>query len=125
MTNPRAGVQLRTYVHEEDYERVNRFLIEVYEPGAAMVAWLQPRWEYMHSHNYVDDVDLGRIGIAERGGDIVGLVHPEHSMAFVTSPDSTGASRNGESSHRSRSRQLWRPIADARQGSARHLLQRL
>ncbi len=83
MTNSRAGVDLRTYVHQEDYERVNRFLVDAYEPGDAMAAWLQPRWEYMHFHPNVDDVDLSRIAIAHRGGEMLGLIHPEHSMASV------------------------------------------
>lgn len=83
MTNSRAGVHIRSYQHDKDYERVNQFLVDLYQPGAVLAGWLQPRWEYMHFHSNVDDVDLNRIGIAERGGEMVGLVHPEHSMAFV------------------------------------------
>lgn len=75
--------QVRHYVPDEDYERVNEFLVDLYQAGDSLVGWLQPRWEYMHFHSNVGDVDLSRIGIVDSGGDMVGLVHPEHSMALV------------------------------------------
>ena len=45
--------------------------------------WLQPRWEYMHYHPLIRDVDLSSIGIWESHGQIVGVVHPEHAMGVA------------------------------------------
>ncbi len=67
----------------DDYDVVDRFLVEVYEPVDRLFNWLQPRWEYMHSHPYFENIDLGRIGIAEEhDGTVTGVVHPEHAPAF-------------------------------------------
>ncbi|MCP3976052.1 MAG: GNAT family N-acetyltransferase [bacterium] len=76
-------IQIRSYRHDGDYERVNEFLVDLYQPGNVMAAWLQPRWEYMHFHPYISNVDLDAIGIAEIDGEIVGMIHPEHSPAFA------------------------------------------
>ncbi len=73
---------MRPYRNPDDYQVVDRFLVELYEPGDRLANWLQPRWEYMHAHSNVDNVDLGSIGIAEDDeGTVVGVVHPEHSPA--------------------------------------------
>jgi hypothetical protein len=74
---------IREHDHERDFDRVGRFLIDVYEPGRVLTNWLQPRWEYMFAHPHIDDVDVSSIGIAESGDEIVGVVHPEDSNAFV------------------------------------------
>lgn len=76
-------VVVRSYEHGRDFGRIDRFLVESYEPGATLRCWLQPRWEYMFSHPNVDDIDLDSIGVAEDAGRLVGVVHPEHRMAFA------------------------------------------
>ncbi len=70
----------RRYDRDADYERVGRFLVRTYSTTGSHINWLQPRWEYMHYHPYVEGVDLNSIGIWEADGQIVGVVHPEHSM---------------------------------------------
>jgi predicted N-acetyltransferase YhbS len=76
-------MNVRSYDHAGDYERINRFLIEIYQPGEVLRAWLQPRWEYMHFHTLIEGLPLDRIGIAEDGdGRILGVVHFEHHPAF-------------------------------------------
>jgi predicted N-acetyltransferase YhbS len=70
----------RPYDHDADYERVGRFLVRTYGVGDRQVNWLQPRWEYMHFHPLVREIDLGAIGLWEARGDIVAVVHPEHAM---------------------------------------------
>ncbi len=84
------SIQLRSYVHEQDYDRVNEFLITTYHPGEFFLNWLQPRWEYMHHHSYIKELDLSKIGIAEDGGEVVGVVHFEHQegqIYFQVHPD--------------------------------------
>lgn len=85
MTEGSTGpaLRIRNYRHDRDYERVDEFLLDLYQPGDVMAAWLQPRWEYMHYHPYINNIDLASIAIAESGGDIVGLIHSEHSPAFA------------------------------------------
>ncbi len=80
----------RPYRHETDYERVNRFLERTYGMSGGHVNWLQPRWEYMHFHPLIHNVDLGSIGLWEADGEIVGVAHPEHGMGqayFEFHPD--------------------------------------
>ena len=74
---------MRPYDPVSDYQLVADFLVDCFVPGDRLHAWLQPRWEYMHGHSQIDDVRLDDIGIAENGGSVVGVVHPEHSPAFV------------------------------------------
>jgi len=77
------STSVRAYQIPNDYDLVDRFLVELYEPADRLANWLQPRWEYMHSHPYVENVDLRCIGIAvDDDGVVVGVVHPEHSPAF-------------------------------------------
>lgn len=73
------SVRMRSYDHEMDYEAIGRFLTRIYQtdpPGN----WLQPRWEYAHSHPSMDKENLGRFAIWEDDGDIVAVVHYEHKM---------------------------------------------
>ncbi|MCX5758375.1 MAG: GNAT family N-acetyltransferase, partial [Candidatus Hydrogenedentes bacterium] len=45
---------------------------------------------YMHSHPHIKKVDLRSIGVWEAGGEVVGVVHPEHSLGtayFEFDPD--------------------------------------
>jgi predicted N-acetyltransferase YhbS len=77
------AVETRPYDPDRDYQPVSRFLIDVYEPTDQPFNWLQPRWEYMHHHPFIDSVPLERILVVEDGGRIVGLAHPEDKLAFV------------------------------------------
>ena len=74
---------IRSYDHSSDYDRVGEFLVKTYSTTGDHINWLQPRWEYMHYHPYIKEVDLSSIGVWEEGGEIVGVVHPEHSMGFA------------------------------------------
>ena len=76
-------IAVRAYRHESDYERVGRFLVRTYRTEGNHINWLQPRWEYMHFHPLVREVDLSPIGIWELAGDVIGVVHPEHCMGTV------------------------------------------
>ena len=77
------SIRIRPYDHPRDFARVSRFLVEIYEPGDVCANWLQPRWEYMHFHPLIAGQSLERIGVAELGGEIVGVANFEHSLAFV------------------------------------------
>ena len=80
----------RHYDHEADYEKVGQFLVRTYRASGGHINWHQPRWEYMHYHPLVHEVDLNTIGVWEAHGEIVGVVHPEHSMGtayFEIDPD--------------------------------------
>ena len=80
----------RPYNRAVDYDRVGRFLVETYDPAAIHVNWLRPRWEYMHYHPFIRDLDLTCIGVWEEGGGIVAVAHPEHALGpayFQLHPD--------------------------------------
>ena len=74
---------VRSYNHSADYDRVGEFLLRTYSTTGNHINWLQPRWEYMHHHPLVKDVDVSTTGIWEVDGEIVGVVHPEHSMGYA------------------------------------------
>jgi hypothetical protein len=75
---------VRGYSHAADYANIGRFLVRTYGTMGGHINWLSPRWEYMHYHPLVRGVDLNSIGIWEVGGEIVGVVHPEH---FIMMPE--------------------------------------
>ena len=77
------GLIARRYEHESDYSRVGEFLVRTYRTRGSHVNWLQPRWEYMHHHGFIRNLDLRPIGIWETDGEIVGVVHPEHRQGTV------------------------------------------
>jgi predicted N-acetyltransferase YhbS len=76
-------VTVRPYNHAFDYNRVDRFLREIYEPSDRLLNWLQPRWEYMHHHPFIENLDLTTIALYEDDGRVVGLAHPEDKPAFI------------------------------------------
>jgi predicted N-acetyltransferase YhbS len=78
-----VDVTVRSYDHAKDYEAMNRFLIDVYEPTDRLLNWMQPRWEYMHAHPFIAEVPLEQIAVYEDEGEIVGLASPEHKPTFV------------------------------------------
>ena len=76
-------MNIRAYIHTHDYDRVYDFLAEIYQPGGPLRNWLAPRWEYMHFHPVILELDLSKIGIAEEDGRIIGVVHFESTHAEV------------------------------------------
>ena len=68
---------IRSYSHKDDYTAVSKFLVEIYQPGDRLRNWLQPRWEYMHYHPFIKELDLTQIGIFEDNHRICGVVHFE------------------------------------------------
>lgn len=84
-------MRVRAYSREADLEPVGRMLIDAYRPGPVFEAWLQPRWEYMHFHPLIRGLDLGRCGVAEERGEIVGVVHLEHDPAVTYLQRTPGA----------------------------------
>lgn len=74
---------VRPYDHAVDYDRIDRFLVDVYEPGGVLDNWLEPRWEYMHSHPLIVGTPIGDFGVAEENGEVLGIVHFEAAPAFV------------------------------------------
>ncbi|MDH3425126.1 MAG: GNAT family N-acetyltransferase [Acidimicrobiia bacterium] len=87
---------VRSYRHDVDYERVSRFLIDAYKPGDNLGTWLQPRWEYMHHHSYIDELPLERIGVLETNERIVGVVHFEHHPPHIYTQVAPGHDGVGE-----------------------------
>lgn len=70
-------VQFRYYSHPDDYKRVSDFLIQHHQPGNLDGNWIEPAWEYMHYHPYLDSSSLSKIGIWEKEGEIVAVAHYE------------------------------------------------
>ena len=71
------NIQFRHYTGADDYKRIDDFLIEHYQPGNQDGNWIEPAWEYMHSHPNLDSSSLGKIGIWEEAGKIVAVTHYE------------------------------------------------
>jgi predicted N-acetyltransferase YhbS len=76
-------MQIRSYDHKGDYERVGQFLLDAFRPTENHLTWLQPRWEYMHFLPWTQELDLTKFGIAERDGQMIGIVHFEANEAEV------------------------------------------
>ena len=74
---------MRNYNYPADFKLVSDFLIEHYQPDNRDGNWLQPTWEYMHSHPALDESALDRIGIWENSGEIVAVVHYEWALGEV------------------------------------------
>jgi len=73
------SVRMRSYYHEKDYDAIGRFLIRIYQDEPPR-NWLQPRWEYAHSHPSMDRENLGKFGIWEDDGEVIAVVHYEDKM---------------------------------------------
>jgi len=76
------GIRMRQYDHETDYEAINQFLVRIYQSDPPC-NWLQPRWEYAHSHPSMDRENLGKFAIWEDEGEPVAFVHYESRMGVV------------------------------------------
>ncbi len=68
------SITLRQY-KPADFHLVSDFLIAHYQPGNRDGNWLQPAWEYMHSHPNLNESYLNRIGLWEDAGELVGVAH--------------------------------------------------
>jgi predicted N-acetyltransferase YhbS len=82
---------LRRYV-PGDFDRVSRFLIDAFQPRNRDGNWLQPQWEYMHTHPNLDETSLSRIGVWESDGSIIGVAHYEGALGeafFQVHPEHT------------------------------------
>lgn len=71
------NLTFRHYHHPDDYWRVDRFLIEHYQPANQDGNWIEPAWEYMHHHSLLDSESLEKIGLWEHEGQIVAVAHYE------------------------------------------------
>ncbi len=71
------NVKFRKYDIKTDFQKVSDFLVKHYLPGNKDGNFLQPAWEYMHSHPYLTDKLIDTIGVWEDSGEIVGIAHPE------------------------------------------------
>lgn len=74
------SIKLRKYNVENDFKPVSDFLVDNYQPENRDGNFLEPAWEYIHGHPYLDEKSLDKIGIWEDGGIIVGVVHYEHKL---------------------------------------------
>lgn len=70
-------ITLRHYEDPQDYQKISKFLIENYQPGNKDGNWLEPAWEYMHGHPFLQPEHLGKIGIWEIDEEIVAVAHYE------------------------------------------------
>lgn len=76
-------MRLRPYDHHVDFARVFHLLSTWRVPGEHIAVWHPHRWSYMHHHPNIDALDLAAFGVAEEHGEIIGIVHQEHSPAFA------------------------------------------
>ena len=74
------SIKLREYNPPNDFKLVGDFLIENYRPDNRDGNFLQPAWEYIHGHPRLDEKSLDKIGVWEDSGEIIGVVHYEHTL---------------------------------------------
>jgi len=74
------SITFRQYNGLEDFDRIGDFLVENYQSGNQDGNWLQPTWEYMHTHPSLDETSLGKIGIWEDAGKIAAVAHYESQL---------------------------------------------
>jgi len=70
----------RSYYPATDFTRVGDFLRKHYLPCNRDGNWFEAAWDYMHSHTYLDETALDKIGIWEEAGEIVGVAHYESRL---------------------------------------------
>jgi len=78
-----VDIVFRQYRSPDDFKLIGDFLITNFQPGNRDGNWLQPTWEYMHSHPYLDESSLEKIRIWEDSGEIVAVVHYESKLGEV------------------------------------------
>jgi len=67
------SLNMRFYDIEKDYAAIGQFLVRAYRTDPPR-NWLQPRWEYAHSHPMMDKKNLNKIPIWEDDGEIVAAI---------------------------------------------------
>lgn len=77
------SITLEQYHSPESFAAVGDFLMANWQPGNRDGNWLQPAWEYMHSHPFLDESSLHKIGIWKDAGAIVGVAHYESTLGEV------------------------------------------
>jgi len=73
------AIQKRSY-QASDLLRVGDFLARHYLPHNRDGNWLQPAWDYMHSHPWLDENALHHIAIWEEDGVMVAVAHYESRL---------------------------------------------
>lgn len=73
-------IQVRSYDPARDYQLISSFLIRHYQPDNADGNWLEPIWEYMHGHPYLDRSALEKIRLWENDGELVGAAFYESRL---------------------------------------------
>jgi GNAT superfamily N-acetyltransferase len=81
----------RSYRTPQDYQAIDRFLAEHYQPGNRDGNWIEPAWEYMHGHPMLDRSALEKIHIWEDNGRIVAVVTYESRLGEAFFQFSPGA----------------------------------
>lgn len=74
------STSLRSYHYPQDFQYVSDFLVDQFQPANRDGNWLQPTWEYMHSHPWLDASVLNRIALWEEAGQLVGVAHYEMKL---------------------------------------------
>lgn len=75
-----SQIDFRQYRGAQDFLLIGNFLIKHFREHNQDGNWFQPTWEYMHTHPYLDESALSRIGIWEVDGEIVGVAHYEWKL---------------------------------------------
>ena len=65
--------KMRNLKDSTDYIVISDFLYTLYQPNNRDGNWFQPIWEYAYTHSMFDEDSVGRIGIWEDNGAIVGV----------------------------------------------------
>jgi predicted N-acetyltransferase YhbS len=84
------AARLRSFDRNTDFAAIHDFLVGLYEPGNRDGNWFGAVWEYAYTHGGFDDSAVGRIGVWEEAGRIVGVASYELFLgeAFLnTHPD--------------------------------------
>jgi len=76
------SLAMRFYDHERDYDAISQFLTDIYQADPPH-SWMQPRWEYAHSHPSMDRENLKKFAIWEDDDGIVGVVHYESRLGVI------------------------------------------
>jgi GNAT superfamily N-acetyltransferase len=71
------SITKRQYAGENDYWKIDRFLIDHYLPDNRDGNWIEPAWEYMHAHPLLNWDALPKIGIWEDDNIPVAVAHYE------------------------------------------------
>jgi predicted N-acetyltransferase YhbS len=74
------SIKIRKYDASNDFKLVGDFLIKNYQHENGDGNFLQPAWEYMHFHPWLDEKSLDKTGIWEDTRRIVGVVHYESML---------------------------------------------